>query len=374
MTSLRKTRYGSTAALCLLTPLLCVAQDRGGEKHVRLLSFEVPESSATYPMSINETRMITGYYISKSGVTSGFVRDEEGHITTFAVPESVLTEPVSINTAGEITGYYQAAGPNPSTPGNPQGFIRSADGTITTLTGNTYTLNGLQPVSINVAGEIAGNFPDITFASNIFIRSASGVFSTTTLSQGAEYSTVVTGLNAGGAIAGYSTSGSISDAQGFLWDGQGPLPNPVSSAGLTEIDVPASTGTFPTALNAEEAVVGCYSQNAVYYDFVRYPDGFIKTLKIPGTVPGCIAILGSPVPLINALPPSITINDQGTTTGYYTDASKVSHGFVYFGHGRLTTFEHTGSKQTIPTSINNDDVITGYYSRGSEIVGFIREP
>jgi hypothetical protein len=374
MTSFRKIRYGSTTALCLLTPLLCVGQDLGGEKRDRLLSFEVPESSATYPMSINETRMITGYYISKSGVTSGFVRDEDGHITTFAAPGSVLTEPLSINTAGDITGYYQAAGADPSTPGNPQGFVRSADGTMTTLTGNTYTLNGLQPISINVAGEIAGNFPDITFASNIFIRSASGVLSTTSLSEGAAYSTVVTGLNASGAIVGYSTSGSINDGQGFLWDGQGPLPNPVSSAGLNEIDVPGSTGTFPAALNAEEAVVGCYTENGLYYDFVRYPDGFLKTLRIPGTVPACIATFGSPVPLINVVPPSITINDQGTITGYYTNASNVTRGFVHFEHGRRITFEHPGSKQTIPTSINSDDVITGYYSRGAEIVGFIREP
>jgi hypothetical protein len=73
-------------------------------------------------------------------------------------------------------------------------------------------------------------------------------------------------------------------------------------------------------------------------------------------------------------PEAVILNDQGTITGWYTDAAKVSKGFVRFEDGKLHTFAHAASKQTIPTGINDRDVITGYYSRGSEIVGFIREP
>ena len=368
MTSHLKIRSGLTAAVCLLAPLLSVAQQWGGDKHEHLRSFHVPESTATYPLSINDGRTVTGYYISNSGVTGGFLRSTDGQITTFNVPGSATTVPVAINTAGDITGYYQIATNN--VLGSPQGFVRTPDGNITTFTG--YNSNGLTPVSINVAGEIVGNFPDEAQGANIFIRSTSGVISTTTLSEGSLYPTLVTGLNAGGAIVGYDSSQSINVAQGFLWDGQGPLPSPVSSAGVTGIVVPGSTGTFPTALNAEETVVGCYTVDSVYYDFVRAPDGVITTLNVPGTVPGCIASFNFPVEIV-VVPQSITLNDEGTITGYYTNTAKASVGFVQFPDGKLITFSHPGSTQTIPTSINNGDVITGYYSRGAEIVGFLRE-
>ena len=42
--------------------------------------------------------------------------------------------------------------------------------------------------------------------------------------------------------------------------------------------------------------------------------------------------------------------------------------------GTATTFNYPRSKQTLHTSINNSNVITGYYSQGSQIAGFIREP
>jgi predicted membrane protein len=371
MTPPSKTFHCFTAVLGLLTPLLCAAQGFRGEPPRPLVSFQVPQSQATYPLSINESGIITGYYISTSGLTSGFVRNQDGQITTFTVPGAAATVPVSINTAGDITGYSQLTTAAPATP---QAFLRTPDGTLTTVAGNTYTGNGLTPVSINVAGEIIGNFPDQVEGPNIFISSPSGVVTTTTLSQGALYPTLVTGLNASGAIVGYASSASINFAQGFLWDGQGPVPSPVSGAGLTGVSVTGSTGTFPTALNAGETVVGCYTVSGVYYDFVRDPTGVITTLDIPGTVPACIATYALPLQVISVVPQSITLNDQGTITGYYTNAANVTVGFVRSDAGKLITFDHPGSTQTIPTSINNQDQITGYYSEGTAIIGFIREP
>ena len=164
-----------TSAVCLLTPLFSVAQDWSGGKHDHFLHFEVQGSKATYPLGINEGRTVTGYYISKSGVTSGFVRYDDGQITTFDIPGSILTEPVSINAAGDITGYYELSG-SPDHP-IPQGFIRSANGTITTF-GNTPigqdTTFWPQPIAINAAEEIVGNYPDATYAAFVFIRSATG--------------------------------------------------------------------------------------------------------------------------------------------------------------------------------------------------------
>jgi hypothetical protein len=360
------------AAFCLLSPLLSVAQDWDGSKHDHYVSFEVPGSKATYPLSINEARTVTGYYIDKAGVTRGFVRHEDGHITTFSIPGSVSTTPLGINTAGEITGYYGVAATTTLLPIVPQGFLRSAEGKITTF-GNTQNTDHsgsfwAQPAGINVAGEVVGNYPDVALASIAFVRSPAGAITGFSLSLGAAYSTIATAINAGGAVVGYDSSQSIDLAQGFLWDGHSPI-NPFE--GFTQIIVPDSTGTFPTAINAEGTVVGCYSVSGVYQDFVYASDGVITPLKLPGTVPSC---LHDATLLYGVAPEPVVLNNQGTITGWYTNQEKVSKGFVRFEDGKLHTFAHHGSKQTIPTSINDCDVITGYYSSGSEIVGFIREP
>ena len=74
------------------------------------------------------------------------------------------------------------------------------------------------------------------------------------------------------------------------------------------------------------------------------------------------------------MPQPILVNDQGTIIGYTTNAAQIATAFIRLENGVVTTFNYPGSKQTIPTSINNCDVITGYYSQGSEIAGFLREP
>jgi hypothetical protein len=360
--------------VCLLASLLSLPQQLRGESQPLLLSFHVPDSRATYPLSINEAATVTGYYISNTGVSSGFVRYEDGQIITFDVPGSVATIPVSINTAGDITGYYNLPSKTPAPYDIPQGFVRTPEGKIT-IFGNPVTTASpssfwAQPVAINVAGEIIGNYPDVALASLVFLRSAAGVVLTFSLSLGAHYSTVATGLSAGGAIVGYASSQSLNLAQGFLWSGQGPPPNP--GGGFTPITVAGSTGTFPTGINAHGTIVGCYAAGGLYHYFVRARDGFVKTLYPPGAVPNCIA--GITPGFIAVVPQTILVNDQGTIIGYTTNAAQIATAFIRFEDGVLTTFTYPGSKQTIPTSINHCDVITGYYSQGSEIAGFIREP
>jgi hypothetical protein len=375
MASFSTVRHSLTAALCLLTPLLSPAQNSARDNHDHLLRFEVPGSKATYPLAINEGGTVTGYYITKAGATSGFVRHDDGQITTFDIPGGILTEPVSINTAGDITGFYELSG-SPGQP-IPLAFIRSANGTITTFGTTPIPPASVtfwpQPVAINATGEVVGNFPDITYAGFVFIRSAAGSFEFLSLSDGASYSTFVTGLNNAGEIVGYSTSFLLDGSQGFLINSHAPLPSPVDGNGAMGISVPGSEGTFPTAINSDETVVGCSYANNVYQDFVRYPDGAIATLNLPGTTPSCLPGFSS-LGVFNVNPTSITVNDQGTITGYYINENKVPRGFVRYEDGKLITFGHPEATQTIPTGINNYGVITGYDSKGSVTKGFIREP
>jgi hypothetical protein len=334
----------------------------------------VPGSRATYPLGINDADTVTGYYISNSGVSSGFVRYQDGQILTFDVPGSTATIPVAINTAGFITGYYNLPSSTPVVFSIPQGFVRSPDGKITTFGNPATTASSAsfwaQPVTINVAGEIIGNYPDIALASLVFLRSAAGVVLTFTLSRGADFSTVATALNPGGAIVGYTSSQSLNLAQGFLWSGQGPPPNP--GGGFTPITVAGSTGTFPTGINAHGTIVGCYAAGGLYHYFVRARDGVIKTLYLPGTVPDCIAT--STPGFIAVVPQPIFLNDQGTIIGYTTNAAQMATAFIRLADGTAATFTYPGSKQTIPTSVNNSNVVAGYYFHGSAIAGFIREP
>ena len=358
------------AALCLLTPLFALSQNftRG---ELGLLLFQVPGSNATYPLAINAAGAITGYFINTAGATSGFVRAYNGEITTFAVPGSIATEPISIDTAGDVTGFYQlssASGPIA------QGFIRTADGTITTFGDSAQTGDPAsfwaQPVAIDTAGEVVGNYPDVSYAAVSFIRSATGTIGAFTLSEGASYPTFVSAMNDAGEIVGYTTSEMFDSSQGFMASIHGPLPSPTNGT-TTEIFVPGSEGTFPTAINAGQTVVGCSFANNLYQDFIRNPDGSILAINLPGATPSCLPAF-SALGIFNVNPPSITLNDLGMVVGYYLDQNKVPRGFVRNQNGSVNTFAQPGATQTIPTGINNCGVIIGYYSTGSVTQGFIR--
>src|ERR1700748_391768 len=114
--------------VCLLAWLSCVRQQVRAQSPNPFLSFQVPGSRATYPLSINDAEPVTGYYVSNSGVSGGFVRYQDGQIITFDVPGSTATIPVAINTAGFITGYYDRPSSTPVVFNIPQGFVRTPEG------------------------------------------------------------------------------------------------------------------------------------------------------------------------------------------------------------------------------------------------------
>jgi hypothetical protein len=329
------------------------------------LSVEAPDSTATYPQSINDLMVVTGYYITKWGAIRGFVRDADGTITTFAVRGAQSTQPVSINHAGDITGYYLL--PAPSTyQGSfygavPQGFVRTADGAITTF-GNTSNGFGdthelwVYPIAINDAGEVVGNENDGPDAAG-FTRSASGTVEKFPPggSVGDDLESV-TGLNASGAIIGFTTQGFISE-QGFLWKGSGVPAFPISQT-ATPIIVDGSVWTTPTGINAEGTIVGCYQKKlAELLYFMRDQAGVITTLDIPGSEE-C----------------NITINDAGTTMGTYRNAANVRVTFIKPLHGELMPFQYPGATSTMPLSLNNLNMVTGYYTKGTTTQGFILIP
>jgi hypothetical protein len=372
-------QYRLIASAFVLSASLCGAQNavRVNPNFVRerpnlFATFQVPGAVATYPMSINNSETVTGYYTAAAGTQGGFVRSQEGTIDTFQVPGSILTEPVGINSAGEIVGYYEI------TAGVPQGFLRTADGQITTFaapTAASISSNKIaQPVAINDAGVIVGNYPDFGLASRVFVRSAAGVITTFSVSDGSDYSTVATGINDGGAVTFYGSSTSIDQAGGAIWYGQGNVPTPLLTCDCSGLAVPGATGLFPTSINATGAVAGWFTTdaNAPYSQvtpdapasgaFLRSSDGLITTFSSPGT-------------LVSA---HLGINDSGVIFGNYTlpATPKDSHGFVRSEEGIVSSFDPDRSSSTTATGINDSGVITGYYSdeSGKVVSGFLRQP
>jgi predicted membrane protein len=212
-------------------------------------------------------------------VHHGFVRTADGTITTFDVrgagtgpDEGTLPGGVDcLNPAGTIVGYYVDASDVS------HGFVRAADGTITTFDApgaGTDEFEGTIPAGINPAGVIAGEYIDMDFVYHGFVRAANGTI-TTFDAPGAEGSvgTIPNNINAAGAITGVYFDASFRQ-HGFVRTPDGTI---------TTFDVPgAFSGTIPICNNPADAITGFYDTLAeppvpgqppiaVYHGFLRTP-------------------------------------------------------------------------------------------------------
>jgi hypothetical protein len=385
------TRYGSEMrwrgglawlALCLALWYIGLCLPAQAQQ-AKFITFDAPgagtgPSQGTYPVAVNREGVITGVFIDVNSEWRGFVRAPDGAITPFDVPGSdfVTAAPSGITPQGVIAGTYF------DTNFVPRGFLRAPDGTITTfdLPGRgPLQLPSLQP--INPAGVIAGSYldatvtlwhgfvraPDGTFtafdapgvgAPNVnwfpgtfpaainrqgivsgcfsdansvyqgFVRAPGGAISTfrvpgegTQEGQGIScaFALVFTGsvlaMNSAGVV-----TGAYFDAN---FTGHGFLRTPWGS--ITRFNVPGALATIPTSINAWGAVAGTYSIAAGPVDrgFVRSPDGNFTTFDVPGAA--TVANEGGTP--AGTLP--VAISDGGQVTGYYFDASAVSHGFIW---------------------------------------------
>jgi hypothetical protein len=366
-----KIRHCLVATLCMLGLLTCAAQE-GINGEATYIAFEVPGALGTYPMSVNNSMAVTGYYYVSPAVARGFVRETDGAITTFDVLDGVWTEPKSINDAGEITGFYEVVA------GVPQSFIRYAGGQIITFNPPCTApgpCNLSAPVSINASGEIAGNYPFLAAgASAGFTRSRAGVITGPSRPNlGAAYGEVFTDIDAGGFVVGFSENSSGEEV-GF--EGH--------SFPVAADQEKCVLDTIPESINAEGTIAGWYltytnsCNTKITGGFVLSPDGVFTLFNPPGTLVTFAvsdSFLGG-IPFLS-FPRSISINQEGSITGSYTDAKEAQHGFVRNPYGTLTSFDPPRGRQTTATSISDCGVIVGsyYYDWNAKIAqGFLRVP
>jgi YD repeat-containing protein len=379
-------------ALCVLGPLTCVAHGGNINGEATYVSFFVPGGLGTYPMSINASMEVTGYYNVSATGARGFLREADGTITTFNVPGAVWTEPEGINAAGNITGFYELVA------GIPRGFLRYADGRLITFD-PPPPVEGMalqsQPISISDFDDIAGtylyawlNFGTTRYPPQpaVFTRSRAGVFNTIppTSTFGPGFSSFwATAINGSGAVVGYFTgdpleSGFVAHPDGYF--GQFTVPQTLYC------DI--GQATIPEGINAGGTIAGWYTNCNAENNlggFVMSPDGNLTLFKPAGTILTSALPQTTPYtqpqdpPYLESLtaPRVLSIDQAGDITGSYTDAAGVQHGFVRNPYGNLTSFDPPEGNQTTATSISDGGAIAGFYhylAGGGPPVGFIRVP
>jgi len=359
---------------------LGLALAASAQQRPKFISFDPSGSQGTYPSQVNNSGVITGYYLDSNDVNHGFVRTPDGEITTFdapgagSTPGSYLgTFADSITSAGAITGYYTDVN------NVAHGFLRDPKGGFTEfdVTGaGTSSGQGTSPGNINDKGEIAGYSLDSDNVYHGFLRTPDGYILTfnapgagTGSGQGT-FTASIDGLNLLGAITGnYEDTSNV--YHGFV---RTPL-GPIITFNAPGAGTGSGQGTYSAGINLSGVIAGqLLDNNSLYHGFVRAPNGFITTFEAPeaGSTPGSFQ---------GTLPENI--NAGGEITGLITDGNYFDHGFVRAPNGQITVFDAPGAGSppggefygTVPYNNNDEGAITGYYNDATGFAhGFLRTP
>ncbi len=271
--------------------------------------FDAASSISTQALSINSKGQITGSYVDTSFNFRGFVRDEEG-FTSFDASGSNFTQAQSINSAGQIAGYYFD-----STRGLYRGFVRDENGSITTFDPPGSVLNILN-VAINSEGRITGSYTALCsqvcyLIDRGFLRQPDRTIAAFDAPDPYSSGTYAEAINPECQIVGsYSTllGGVLAANRAFLRRADGTF---------TAFDAPGSfNSTFAQAVNSNGQIAGNYygllGSAVGVHGFLRGKDGTYTAFDPPGSS--------------QTYPQAIS--SEGRIAGYYVDASFVTHGFV----------------------------------------------
>jgi hypothetical protein len=288
------------------------------------------DGNGTLPNAINDAGAITGAYYDVNFVGHGFLRSPEGAFTTFDPPGSLFTNPIALNLEGAVVGYY--ANQN----GVIRAFLRHPDGTFETWSGPDACTSappggfcgGTAAFIINVFGTVAGGYEDTNLVGHVLIRTPAGKLQTVSVpgagtgsGQGTGCPGCSRGLNVFGAIASYYIDGN-NVVHGFLRTPAGKFIT-FDAPG----EGPYGANCFsdcPLGLNDWGAITGVYfDAHGVGHGFLRTPDGKVGSFDAPGA-----ANLTPQAPWYWMGTVPYSINDQGVITGYYIDVNNVSHGFL----------------------------------------------
>jgi hypothetical protein len=343
--------------VALFGAVWATAQTPDEKAEGRIITFDPPGSSATFSACLNSRGEIVGSFNdSNNQTTQGFLRVADGTLTTFFAPWANTapnipfgTVATSINTRGEITGFYIDAS------FATRGFLRTQDGTFSMV--DVPGAGSTNPASINSRGEITGWFNESGVVHG-FLRAKDGT--TTAFDPPGSRVSFGQGINQKGEITGvyFEASGR---AHGFLR---------ATDGSFTEFDAPGASYTNGQSINQKGEITGVYSEASGHSrGFLRATDGSFTVFDAPGAATGICS---------NACTFPKSINRRGEITGFYYDTNGLAHGFLRASDGTYTIFDATatpGLNGTMPVSINSRGEITGSYQDANGLFhGFLRTP
>ena len=301
-------------------------------------SFDAPGAGGrgTFPLAIDRSGLIVGYFTDSGNVPHGFIRDPDGTFTIIDVPGQTGTQITAVNSRGLVTGYNDIGSGD-------SGFLRYRNGEFGKL--NVPGTKYLEPTAMNDIGQIAGT-GILTFgAYRGFIWSQG--HSVTFTVPNAGYAVEVLALNSSGVVAGeYLDAFKQTIFHAFLRD---------SAGNVTSFDATdSSLDTAATAINASGQTTGWYTESSGVFPFFRDVNGTITVFTVEseaqatgindaGVVVGItddgvsenaferdasgnVTVLTLPISNVGST--AAGINQGGVIVGTYYDQAYVAHGWV----------------------------------------------
>jgi len=164
----------------------------------QIKTFDIAGGTNITQGCINDKGAIVGAFIGSDQHYHGFLRASNGTVTIIDVPGATSTYATCINSKSVVTGGFVDSGGN-------EGFIRAADGTITTFSGQDCNIS---PASINRKGVITGWCQNREHLKRVvgFVRKLNGTVAEFHIPNGG-FNTMPFGINDTGVIAGSYNDG-----------------------------------------------------------------------------------------------------------------------------------------------------------------------
>ncbi len=360
------------------------------------------KNRGTTVLGINDSGVIIGTYTTGTYSTNsfygGFIRAADGTFTDFEAPNAGTgegtnskkqgTTPVAINASGAITGYYIDSNTVQ------HGFVRSTSGTYTPIDpsgvgtcvnqSNGSNFGGTTASGIDAAGDVAGTYLDTSCVQHGFIRSANGTI-TSFNAPGADTNPCTTGGGSGEKICGtfLVVSDAVGDLTGGYVDANGTIHGflrPAQTGIATSFDDPnayasgALNGTLGIALNSPTSgieVVGSYiDANSVLHGFIYTPALSATTTTLTPVPTPNPSVHGQPVTLSATVTSSGGAPPNGESVSFMSGTTTLGTAQLSSGAASLTTTDLLVGTDAITAAYGGDTEFAGSTSSPfSEMVG-----
>jgi PEP-CTERM motif len=226
--------------------------------------------------AVNDSGLIVGQDYTTQGIYESFLYNPSTQTYTFLTPPGAINSiAVGINDSGQIVGTYETSSGN-------YGYLYSG-GTYSTLSvpgatqspGTVFyyaSMIGTNAAGINDDGEIVGEWSGPSGEAGFTY--SGGVFTDTSISEGAGVGTILYGVNDSGLISGYTATfvDEHSVKSSFLYNG----------STFTPIDYPGSSETIVQGINDSGEAVGFYTLDGQTWGFI-YNGGTYTSIAYPGS-------------------------------------------------------------------------------------------